>query len=166
MASSPRSKLRRERGGLFRHADDAAEHADHLQDLGDAALVEREDRVAALHELGRDVGLQIREREDEVGLERLDLVVARVEERRHLRLLPRLRRPHRVAGDADDAIALAEQVERLGGLFGEADDAAREHRVTAITATEPRKADGDKRRVGKHKAVAFHDLAADARRVL
>ena len=64
-------------------------------------------------------------REDQIGLERLDLVEARVDERRDLRLLPRLRRPHGVAGDADDAIALAEQIQRLGRFFGEADDARR-----------------------------------------
>ena len=38
---------------------------------------------------------------------------------------PRLGRPHRVAGDADDAVACAEQVERLGRLLGQADDAPR-----------------------------------------
>ena len=64
---------------------------------------------AAPDELGGDVGLQIREGQHEIGLERLDLVEARVDERRDLRLLPRFRRPHGVAGDADDAIALAEQ---------------------------------------------------------
>ena len=63
--------------------------------------------------------------ENQVRLQRLDLVEPRVDERRHLRLAARLRRPHRVAGDADDAIALTEQVQRLGGLFGEADDAGR-----------------------------------------
>ena len=76
-------------------------------------------RTSSAHE----VGLQIGEREHEVRLERLDLVELRVDERRDLRLLPRFRRPHRVAGHADDAIALAEQVQRLGRLFGQADDA-------------------------------------------
>ena len=42
-----------------------------------------------------------------------------------LRLLPRLGRADGVARDADDAIALAQQVERLGRLLGQADDAAR-----------------------------------------
>ena len=34
-----------------------------------------------------------------------------------------LGRPHAIAGDADDAMLLAEQVERLDGLLGQADDA-------------------------------------------
>ena len=40
-------------------------------------------------------------------------------------LLAGLRRPHRESGDADDPVLLAEEVEGLGGLFGEADDAFR-----------------------------------------
>jgi hypothetical protein len=35
-----------------------------------------------------------------------------------------LRRPHRIAGDADDSILLAELIQRLYGLFGKADDPA------------------------------------------
>ena len=128
-SSRPSFELRRERVALLGHADDAGEHADHLQDLGDAALVEGEDRVAALDEVVGDVGLQIGEREDQIRLERLDLLVAGVQERRDLRLLTRLRRTHGVAGDADDTIALAEEVQRLGGFFGEADDAFREHEI-------------------------------------
>ena len=38
-------------------------------------------------------------------------------------LLPRLRWPHGVARHADDAVALAEEVQRLGRLLGQADDA-------------------------------------------
>ena len=40
------------------------------------ALVEREDGMPALDQLGRDVGLQIGESEDEVRLERFDLLEA------------------------------------------------------------------------------------------
>ena len=116
-----------ERGALLGNADDPGEHANHLQDLGDAALVEGEDRVAALDEVVGDVGLEIGEREDQIRFERLDLFVARVQERRDLRLLTRLRRADGVAGDADDTIAFAEEIERFGGFFGEADDALREH---------------------------------------
>jgi hypothetical protein len=35
-----------------------------------------------------------------------------------------LRRPHRVAGNADDPVLLAEQIRRLHGFFGKADDPA------------------------------------------
>ena len=37
---------------------------------------------------------------------------------------PNLRRPYRIAGHTDDAVLLAERVQRLHRLFGEADDAA------------------------------------------
>src|SRR5262249_8136613 len=97
----------RERLALFGNADDAGEHANHLQDLGNAALIEGEDRVAALDEIVGDVRLKIRKREDQVGLERLDLFVARVQERRYLRLLSRFGRSNGIAGNTDDAIALA-----------------------------------------------------------
>ena len=33
-------------------------------------------------------------------------------------------RPHRVTGDADDPVLLAEQIQRLDGFFGETDDPA------------------------------------------
>ena len=49
-------------------ADDAAEHPNHLQDLVDAALIEGEHRVAALDQLGGDVGLQVGERQHEIGV--------------------------------------------------------------------------------------------------
>jgi hypothetical protein len=99
-------------------ADQAAEHRDHLQDLADAALVEDDDVHAAANELGAQVRLQVREREDEIRLELLDLVELRVDECGHFRLEPRLGRPDSVAGNADNAIALAEEVERFSRLFG------------------------------------------------
>ena len=68
MSSRPRSSDARQRLALFGDADDAGEHADHLQDLGDAALVEREDGIAALDEIVGDLRLQIGEREDQIRL--------------------------------------------------------------------------------------------------
>ena len=56
-----------ERGGAIGAADETADDEDHLQDLGDAALVEQHHRVAALSKVGGDVALQVREREDQVG---------------------------------------------------------------------------------------------------
>jgi hypothetical protein len=46
-----------------------------------------------------------------------------------------LRRPHNIPGDPDDAVLLAEQLERLDGLFGEADNSARrEHQTFASSS--------------------------------
>ncbi len=106
-------------------ADDAREHANHLKDVCDGALVEREDRQPALDELRRDAGLKIGERQDEIGLERFDFLEARGDERRDLRFAARFGRAQRVAGDADHAMAFAEQVKGLGRLLGQADDALR-----------------------------------------
>ena len=64
IASRPASSSSASASARACEADEPAQHADHLQDLGDAPLIERHDRVAAPHELGGDVGLQIRERED------------------------------------------------------------------------------------------------------
>ena len=115
------SQRRRPVRPSYERADDA----DHLQDLGNAALVEHHHGVAALDQFGGDVALEVRETENEVGFERLDLLVARVRERRDARLLACFRRAHRVARDPGDAVAFTEQVQRLGGLLGQADDPPR-----------------------------------------
>ena len=63
--------------------------------------------------------------EHKIGLERQNLRNVRGDEGGNPRLLAAdLRRPHRIAGDADDAVLLAEQIQRLDGLFGQADDPA------------------------------------------
>ena len=82
--------------GAILPADEAADDQDHLQDLVDRSLVEREDGMAAPDELGGDIRLQVRESQDQVRTERLDLLEVRVDERRDARLLARLRRPHGV----------------------------------------------------------------------
>src|SRR5688572_30617563 len=105
--------------------DDTRENADHLKDVHDGTLVEREDRQPALYELRGDVGLEIREGEDEIGLERFYFVEARRNEGRDFWLAARFRRPERVAGDTGHAVALAEQIEGLGRLLGQTDDAFR-----------------------------------------
>ena len=111
--------------GALRRTDDGAERADHRQDAGDVALVEDVDGNARAHQIGDDAGLQIGEGEHEIRLEREDLRNVRGDEGGNPRLLaPDLRRPHRIAGDADDAVLLAEQIQRLDGLFGQADDPA------------------------------------------
>ena len=115
----------RQRVGARRRPDHGADNPDHLQDLGDASLVEDHHRIAALDEFRRNVSLQIGKAQHEVGLERLDAVVVRVNERGDSRLRTRLRRPHGVCGHANHAIAFAEHVQRLRRLLSQADDAGR-----------------------------------------
>ncbi len=105
-----RLELNCERGSAVPGADERTDHANRLQDLCDASLVERHHRIAASNQLRRDVGLQIREPQHQVGPQRFDLLESRIDERRHLRFRPRLRRPHRIAGDANDTISFAEQI--------------------------------------------------------
>src|SRR5262249_31750055 len=88
----------RERIGLAGRADQRAEGADHVENAGDVTLVEGMHRDVAADQLGGDVGLQVGEGENEVGLEREDFFKVGGDERRHPRLLPaHPRRPHRVA---------------------------------------------------------------------
>src|SRR5437763_1879605 len=115
----------RKRVARVRAADQRADDADHLQNLGDAALVECVDGISAADQLACDVRLKIGERENEIRPERVDLVEPRVEERRHFRLLPCFRRTHGVPGDAHDTIAFTEQIQNFGCLFGKTDDSVR-----------------------------------------
>ena len=114
----PASRLR-----LLGRADQRAERADHVENARDVALVEGMHGDIGADQLGRDVGLQIGKGEHQVGLEREDFRHVGGDEGGDARLLPpHLRRPHRIAGDADDAAVLAEQIERLDGLFRQAND--------------------------------------------
>src|SRR2546425_4187491 len=54
----------RKRFGFPAAADEPADHADHLQDLGNAALIEGHHWITAADQLARHVGLKIGERED------------------------------------------------------------------------------------------------------
>src|SRR4029453_2085371 len=58
--------------------DQPTKHSNHLQDLGDAALVECDDGQATANELRREIGLEILEGQDGMGAKRLDLLAARV----------------------------------------------------------------------------------------
>src|SRR4029077_16645455 len=111
--------------GTLRGPDDGAKRADHREDAGDVALVEDVDGDARADQIGNDVRLQIGEIEHEIGLERQNLRNVRGYEGGNPWLLAAdLRRPHRIAGDPDDAVLLAEQIQGLDGLFGEANDPA------------------------------------------
>ena len=78
------------------------------------------------NERGSDICLEIGERQDEVGAQGKDLVDVRRGEGTDPRLLPAgLRRTNDIAGNPDDAVLLAKQIERLDSLFGEADNSCR-----------------------------------------
>ena len=111
--------------GALRRADDGAERADHRENARDIALVEDVDGDARAHQIGDDIRLQVGEGQHEIGLQRENFRDVRGDEGGNPRLLAAdLRRPHRIAGDADDAVLLAEQIQRLDGLFGQANDPA------------------------------------------
>src|ERR1700690_2668880 len=83
------------------------------------------DGDAGADQVGNDVSLQIREGENEVRLELEDFRNVGRNKRRYTGLLaPDPRRPHRVAGHADDPVLLAKQIKRLHSFFGETDDPA------------------------------------------
>ena len=106
-------------------ANDGAECADHRENARYVALVEDVDGDAGAHEISDDAGLQIGEGQHQIGLERENFWNVRGDEGGDPRFLAAdLRRPHRIAGDADDTVLLAEQIQRLDGLFGEANDPA------------------------------------------
>ena len=80
----------------------------------------------AANEVGRYVCLEVGERQDEIGLQRENLVDIRRGEGAYAWLLTAsLWRAHNIAGDPDDAGLLAEQVQPLNSLFGKADNSAR-----------------------------------------
>jgi hypothetical protein len=107
-------------------ADERAECADHGENAGDVALVERMHCDIAADQFGGDVGLQVGKGENEVRLECEDLFEVGGDEGRDPGLLlAHARRPHRVTRHADDAVLLAEEIQRLHGFLGEADDAFR-----------------------------------------
>lgn len=115
-----------ERGALLRGADERAERADHRQDAGNVALVEHVNRDADPGQFRGDFRLEVGEAEDEIGFETQDFGNVGRDERGHARFFPpHLRRPNRIARDADDAALFTEQIESLYGLFGEADDTLR-----------------------------------------
>jgi len=83
----------------------------------------------------------------EVQARELLRLEARMQEGRNLRLLPRLRRPHRIAGDPDYAVALAEQIQRLRGLLGQTDNASGK----GVQGTQRHKAEGTRQKSANTK---------------
>ena len=110
--------------GAFLLAHQARHQAQGLEDLGHAALVGHQYVQARADQFVGQRGLHVGKADHQVRLQRRDAVDLAVQERADARLLlPRARRAHGVAADAHDALLLPQQVQPLGGLFGEADDA-------------------------------------------
>src|SRR5690606_9075711 len=104
--------------------DQGAQAADVINDPVDAAVVGNPHLHPAAHQLGGDVGLDVGKADRQVRLELEDLADLGAGARAYLGLfLARLRRAHGEAADADDPVLLAERVQGLGRLFGQADDA-------------------------------------------
>src|SRR6185437_336986 len=77
-------------------------------------------------QFGDDVRLEIGEGQDQIRCQREDLGYVRRNEGRYPRLFaPHLRRPHRIARHADDPAVFSEEIKRLNGFFGQADDSLR-----------------------------------------
>ena len=105
-------------------ADHGAQAQHVAEDLLDRAVVGHPHLDAGLDQRLRDVGLHVGKADRQVGLQLEDPIDLGAGEGADLGLLlPRARRAHREARDADDAALLAQRVQHLGGLFGQADDA-------------------------------------------
>jgi hypothetical protein len=106
----------------------------HIKDLSDASLIKGMDIKPPANEIRGNVRLEIRERQDEVGLQGQNLVDVRRREGTPAQLLTASPwRRNNIARDPGDAVLLAEQIQRLDGLFGEADNSAgRKHGVLAL----------------------------------
>ncbi len=114
-----------EGGAGFGGADEGGGAVDGLEDFRDGTLIEDHHRDAPPGEFPGDVSLEIREADDEVWLQRHQLVEVGVEEGADPRLGSGFRWPHREARNADDAITEAQPIQGLGGLFRQAGDALR-----------------------------------------
>ena len=77
---------RNQRPSFFFAADDTSNSQDHVQNLRDAALIESHHCYAAPNQFSCNVGLQIGERENHVGLQRKNRVELRIDECGDLRL--------------------------------------------------------------------------------
>ncbi len=104
-------------------ADDRTERADHVEYAGDVALVECMHGDIFADQFGDDVSLQVGKRKHQIRLQIENLRHVGRDKSRDARLLaPHLRRPHGIAGHADNAAIFTEQIKGLDRFFGQADD--------------------------------------------
>src|SRR6267142_1729435 len=139
-------------------AEGAADQEDRAEDFLERALVGAENRHARADQVADDLTLEIGEGQDQVGLEREDAVELEGGEPAHARLFPRGLGPLRRAGDADDALAGADEKCDLGGLGGETDDASRE--IVAARAVHPGLSGAYEARAGCGRATAAKWLSS------
>src|SRR5205807_4834648 len=93
------------------------------EDVVERALVRAEDGHAGADQVPHDIGLEVGKREDQIWLERENLVEPERRESADLRLLARVRRPARRTRDADHPLAGADEIRDLDRLRGQADHA-------------------------------------------
>jgi len=88
--------------------------SNHIEDPGDASLIEGMDIEPTADEIRGNAGLEIGERQDKIRAQGEDLVDVRRREGAHAQFLTAsLWWPHNIAGDADDAVLLTQQIQRL-----------------------------------------------------
>src|SRR5258705_21986 len=104
----------------------AAHDQDGPEDVVHRALIGAQHGETGAQKLGGDVGLEIRERQHQLGLELDDAVDPKRRESAHPRLVARLGRARRGAGHAHHPVARAQGIADLYVLGREADDAPRE----------------------------------------
>src|SRR6266852_1311582 len=102
---------------------ESAHRQDGVQDLGHRALIGAEDGHARPNQFRADLGLEVRERQHEIGLESQDPVGAKGGEAADLGLVPSLGGAVGRAGHADHPRPRSERVAGLDVVGAQADDA-------------------------------------------
>ncbi|MNV47105.1 hypothetical protein D3C71_1389610 [compost metagenome] len=112
--------------GTFGHAHQTTQTTDVIQNAGHAAMVGDPHFHTVAYQLRRDIGLDIGEANRQIRLQLQNLAHLGTGERADLGFVAtRLRWAHGEAADADDAILLAQRVQRFSRFFGQADNATR-----------------------------------------
>jgi hypothetical protein len=76
-AACTQARLERFLPSPFARIDHRAQDPNHIEDPGDASLIEGMDVEPTANEIGDDIRLEIGEREDEIGLQGDDLIDVR-----------------------------------------------------------------------------------------
>src|SRR5476649_2768728 len=103
--------------------DNPRQSEHHVKDLFHRSLIEDEYVHSAPDQIVRDLRLEVREADHQIRPEIEDLVYPGRCECRNLGLPASFRWTASIAGNADDAFVLAQQIKRLGGFFRQEDKA-------------------------------------------